>query len=238
MVNAMGVNSNTHSKESLAERKTSLGRFEWIRFQFLKLLYDVIFLFLMRDGSWREPLFTSIAPKAQCHVLSFGRGAISVARALAFRFPEAKVIGTDSYSNPIKKVFRSLLRRDIPNLMVVEVPRCGPLPFDAGSFDKVVLVLAFHNRIPDEKLAVAKEMLRVLRQGGMLHVAAYDKPSLPGENAILRLIRYLAGPAAADPHLNGSWIEYLSDGGFAGIRRQSSCSVGGARISVVRARKP
>lgn len=238
MVNAMGVNSNTHSKESLAERKTSLGRFEWIRFQFLKLLYDVIFWFLMRDESWQEPLFTSIAPKAQCHVLSFGRGAISVARTLALRFPEAKVIGTDSYSNPIKKVFRSLLRRDIPNLMVVEAPRCGPLPFDAGSFDKVVLVLAFHNRIPEEKLAVAKEMLRVLRHGGMLHVAAYDKPSLPGENAILRLVRYLAGPTAADPHLNGSWIEYLSDGGFAGIRRQSSCSVGGARISVVRARKP
>lgn len=238
MVNAMGANSNTHSNESLAERNTSLGRFEWIRFQFLKLIYDVSFLFMMRDVSWQEPLFASIEPKAQCRVLSFGRGAVSVARALALRIPDANVVGADPNLKATKKALRRVDRRNIPNLTVVAVSRCGQLPFAASSFDKVVLVLALHNHIPDEKLGIIKEMLRVLRHGGTLHVAAYDKPSLPGEQALLAITRYLSGATAADSHLDGSWIEFLTKAGFAGIRRQSSCSVVGARISVVRARKP
>ena len=193
---------------------------------------------MMRDASWQEPLFASIEPKARCRVLSFGRGAISVARTLAVRIPDANVVGADPNLKAIKTALWRVDQCSIPNLMVVEASRCGRLRFAASSFDKVVLVLALHNCIPEEKLEVAKEMLRVLRHGGTLHVAAYDKPSLPGEHALLAITRYLSGPTAADSHLDGSWIEFLTKAGFVGIRRQSSCSVVGARISVVRARKP
>ena len=238
MVNSMSIYPNRHSKESVAEHETCLGLLEWIRFRFLKLIYDVSFLFMMRDASWQEPLFASIEPKAQCRVLSVGRGAVSVARALATRIPQANVVGADPNLKTTKTTFRRVVRCDITNLMVVEVSRCGQLPFAANSFDKVVLVLALHNHIPDEKLEITKEMLRVLRHGGTLHVAAYDKSSLPGEQALLAITRYLSGASAADSHLDGSWIEFLTKAGFAGIRRQSSCAVVGARISVVRARKP
>jgi len=235
----MNASRNTNfNKSDLSGQKISFGLFEWIRFRFLKHLYEAIFLFLMRDTSWQEPLFASIERKTQCRVLTFGRGAISVARALAVRLPEANVIGADPNPKAIKTALRRVVRRNIPNLTIVEASRCGRLPFAASSFDKVVLVLAFHNCIPEEKLEVAKEMLRVLRHGGTLHVAAYDKPSLSGERALLAITRYLSGPTAAESHLDGSWIEFLTKAGFAGIRRQASCSVVGARISVVRARKP
>lgn len=122
--------------------------------------------------------------------------------------------------------------------MIAEALPSESLPFEAGYFDKVVLVFAFHSRVPEKKLCIAKEMLRILRYGGMLHIASYDKPSMPEERSLLALSWYLSGPTAAAPHLDGSWIKILTKAGFAGIRRQASCSVVGARISVVRARKP
>ncbi len=103
--------------------------------------------------------------------------------------------------------------------MVIEAPRGGRLPFDASSFDKVVLVLTLHDRPPDEKLGIAKEMLWILRRSGTLHVADYDKPAAPGEGAVLKLARYISGQAAAEPHINGSWTEFLAKAGFTGIRR-------------------
>ncbi|MET4803770.1 hypothetical protein ABIA96_006374 [Bradyrhizobium sp. LB11.1] len=38
----------------------------FIRFRYLvaKFIYDVIFVILVRDGSWQEEVFASLAPKA------------------------------------------------------------------------------------------------------------------------------------------------------------------------------
>jgi SAM-dependent methyltransferase len=239
MVTPMNTILNKHPDNGrLTEQTTSLGLFEWIRFQFLKALYEFILLFLMRETGWKEPLFASLGPNAPCRVLCLGRGTVSTARTLALRLPDANVIGIDSRHGAVKRAFRYIVRNKAPNVTITEAPPCGPLPVETGCIDRAVLVLAFHNRIPEEKLRIAKEMLRVLKHGGMLHIAAYDKPSLPEERSLLALARYLSGPTAADPHLDGSWIKFLSKAGFAGIRRQASCPVVGARISVVRARKP
>ncbi len=209
-----------------------------VRFQFFRLLYGVFHSVMVRDSSWQEPLLASISPDPRCRILSFGQGSVAIARTIALRFPDAEIVGADPHPSVIETARRWLVRNSIPNLMIMDVPAGKRLPLNAGSFDKVVLVLAFHYRMPEEKLMVAREMRRVLRHGGTLHVAACDKPSFAGEDAVLRITRYLSGPAAADSHLDGTWTEFLTKAGFVGIRRQSSQSVRVARISVVRARKP
>ena len=60
------------------------------------------------------------------------------------------------------------------------------------------------------KLELAKEVLRLLRHGGKLHVAEYDKPATGGERRILRLAAYISGPAAVEPHIDGSWTALLA----------------------------
>lgn len=214
------------------------GLFDRIRFWLVKLICETMLVVMVRDAAWQDPLFASLAPKANSRILSFGRGSVSVARALALRFPEASVIGADPNPRAVESARRRLGWRDIPNLQLIEAPLRGRISLDGGSFDKVVLVLMFYNRLPKDKTALAKEMRRLLRHGGTLHVVAYDKPAFPKERALLTLTRYFTEPAAADPHLDGSWPEFLEEASFAGKVRQSSFSIGVARISVVKARKP
>jgi ubiquinone/menaquinone biosynthesis C-methylase UbiE len=192
------------------------------RYWVAKVIYEIIFFILVRDGSWQEEVFASLAPKAGDRVLDIGLGSSSTAVSLARRYPEAR---------------QTILRKNLRNISMVSMPLQGNLPFDASSFDKAVCMLGFHDRSPEEKLRVAKEITRVLRRGGTLHVADFDKPENRGEGGILEFARRISGSAAAEPHMNGTWTEYLTKSGLVGVRRQSSHSIGIGRIAVVKARK-
>ena len=210
-----------------------------VRFRYwvAKLIYDVSFVILVRDGSWQEEVFESLAPKAGDRILDFGPGSSSTAVSLALRYPEATFIGADPSSKAVEKARRNVAQKEIGNVSVIDTTLLGKLPFDAGSFDKAVCMLGLHDRPPEEKLRIVKEIVRVVRRGGTLHVADFDKPENRGEGRILEFARRISGPAAVAPHINGSWTECLAKGGFTGVRRQSSCSIGIGRISVVKARK-
>ena len=213
------------------------GILQQIRFRAAKALYDGFFIIMMRDASWQDPLFAAVAPETNSQVLNFGPGSVSTARNLAIRFPTANIVAADPNAKTIEKAPRIIAWRNIPNLRIIGTPRHGRLPFDASSFDKVVLVLTLFDCPPGEKLAIAKEMRRVLQRGGTLHVADYDKPATRRERAILRFTEYISGRSAAEPHIDGSWTTFLAKGGFVNICRQSSHSVGIGRISIVKAKK-
>ena len=208
-----------------------------IRYWLAKLIYDVTFLFLGRDRSWQEEVFESLAPKAGDRILDFGPGSSSTAISLALRYPEATFIGVDPSSKAVKKARRNVARKKLGNVSIIDTAFPGKLPFDASSFDKAVCMLGLHDLPPEEKLRVVKEILRVERRGGTFHAADFDKPENGGEGRILELARRISGTAAVAPHMNGSWTECLAKGGFTGVRKQSSYSIGIGRITIVKARK-
>ena len=209
-----------------------------IRLGFARLLYDGFFDLMMSDRSWQEAVIDSLAPRADDRILDFGAGSGSMAIMLALRFPSSSFIAVDPDPSSASKAVRDITRHHIENVQVLAETTGDRFSFGAGSFDKAVSVLTFHDRSPDEKYRLANELRRVLRRGGTLHVADYDKPTNSNEHRILKFTERISGPAAATPHLNGSWTGSLVKAGFVGLRRQSSQSVGIGRISVVRARKP
>jgi ubiquinone/menaquinone biosynthesis C-methylase UbiE len=207
------------------------------RYWIAKLFYRITFLLLVRDVSWQEDIFQVLAPKAGDRILDFGPGSSTTVLSLALRHPETTFIAADSNFKAVENARRKVARKKLTNISFRVVALDGKLPFGAGSFDQAVCMLVLHDRPPEEKLQVVREIVRVVRRGGALHVADFDKPENSREGRILEFARRISGPAAAAPHIDGSWIECLAKGGLIGVRRQSSCSIGIGRISVVRARK-
>ena len=211
----------------------------FVRFRYwvAKLIYHGSFVLLVRDGSWQEEVFEALAPKAGDRILDFGPGSTSTAMSLALGYPEATFVAADPSSKAVENARRSVARKKLGNISVVAVVPDGKLPFDAGSFDKAVCMLGLHDRPPDEKLRIVKELVRIVRRGGTLHVADFDKPENPREGGILEFARRISGAAAVAPHMDGSWTQCLAKGGLIGVRRQSSYSIGIGRISAMKARK-
>src|SRR5260370_24830970 len=149
-----------------------------VRFRYwvAKLIYDGSFVILVRDGSWQEEVFESLAPKAGDRILDFGPGSSSCASSLALRYPEATFVGADPSSKAVEKARRSVAKKKLGNISVIDTTLHGKLPFDAGSFDKAVCMLGLHDRTPDEKLLIVEEVVRVVMRVGTLHGADFDKP--------------------------------------------------------------
>jgi ubiquinone/menaquinone biosynthesis C-methylase UbiE len=213
------------------------GAFVRLRYRFAKRIYDSIFGIIERAGSWQEELFASLAPGPGDRILDFGRGNSFTSISLALRYPEAQVVELEASREAAGTVQSKAIRNQTRNFSIVVAPFHGSLPFYAGSFDMVVCRLGLHDFPPKEKLAIVREIARVIRRGGTFHVADFDKAESPGEGSILELARRISGPAAVAAHMDGSWTEFLAKGGFASVRRQSSHSIGFGRVSVVKARK-
>lgn len=209
-----------------------------LRFWLARLIYDQILLFLIDDESWQDTLLASVAPKPADRILILGARSSFPALAFALAYPAATFSALDTNARAIAKTARRLTKKPIPNLILNEVSSDeNVLSFEVGSFDKVICVLALHHRIPAAKLLLLKEVVRVLRRGGLVHVLDFDKPELGKESGILEFAGRISGSEALAPHLNGTWLECFVKAGFAGVRRQSSHSIGIGRISVVKARK-
>jgi ubiquinone/menaquinone biosynthesis C-methylase UbiE len=98
-------------------------------------------------------------------------------------------------------------------------------------------LFGLHDLPPEQKLRVIREIVKVVRHNGSLHVVDFDKPENRSERRILEFATRISGSTAVEPHINGTWTEFLTEGGLAGVRRQSSHSVGIGRIATIRARK-
>lgn len=230
--------SNHRSSPLHRERGLRLPRiFKYASLPALKLLYRHLFIAMVQDASWQELLFGSIRCHPNSRLLSFGHNSALTGCILAGRFPDFTIVAADPSTRSIEKARRGMLRRNLSNLTLIEAPSRVRLPFSANSFDAVVLLLGLHNRPPEEKLIIAKEMLRLLRRGGRLHAVDYDKPAVYRERLILGVSRQISGEPAIRPHMDGSWTECFRSAGFVGVRRESSHSMTIARIAVIKARK-
>ena len=178
-----------------------------IWFGLAKLLYEQFSTAMLRDRSWQEAVIESLAPRVNDRILDFGPGSGSMAIMLACRFPNTTFVAVDTDPSSVDKAAWDITRRHIDNVEVLAGAREDRLSFGAGSFDKAVSVLSFHDRLPDGKYRLANELRRVLRRGGTLHVGDYDKPRNANERRILSLAERISGQAAVTPHLNGSWTD-------------------------------
>ena len=105
-------------------------------------------------------------------ILEFGCGVGTLTRALASRYPSARVFGVDTSeesigianSVPIESTSR-------PTYVVNEAPT---LPYADASMDVVIAACVFHHIPPDERSAWYDELRRVLAPGGVCAIFEHN----------------------------------------------------------------
>lgn len=205
-----------------------------LRLGCMKRAYNLFFVIFSRNEPWQDALFDSLALKEDDRVLIFGTRAATIATALARRHPDVNIVGVDPNPEAAERV-RGHALRGMRNVPITDLTQSLAIP--AGAFDKVVGMFTFHDRAPHEKLKLAREMLRVLRHRGTIHVADFDRPVIGREGSILKLVSVIFGSNVTESHLDGSWNECLVKAGFAGVHRLSTHSVIVGRVAVVQGRK-
>lgn len=201
-----------------------------VRVRLFMLVLKWAYRLTIRRGNWWEPLIQEAAPSSGERILEVSAEGFGECAALARQYPAVHFSTVQSAGS------NKDTHAPLSNLELLRWEQCC-IDCRAGSFDKVICSLALHPLPLKEKLVLLKEMRRVLRHSGTLHLADFDQPLRPREVHVLRSTGHLFGPETAESHLDGSWLNLIKQAGFVGVRRVNSFSEMIGRVAVIRARR-
>jgi ubiquinone/menaquinone biosynthesis C-methylase UbiE len=185
-----------------------------LRFQALTRLYDPVVRLTSREGRFKELLVDQAAAAAGQRILDLGCGTGTLALQVKQREPGAELVGLDADPEMLAQARRKAEQAGV-ELELTE-GFSTELPYEDASFDRVLSTLFFHHLDPEPKRRTAREIARVLKKGGELHVADWGRPSDPVMAAAFLGIRLLDGFENTADNVRGELPAIFEE---AGLRR-------------------
>jgi ubiquinone/menaquinone biosynthesis C-methylase UbiE len=185
-----------------------------LRFQALTRLYDPVVRLTSREGRFKELLVDQAAAAAGQRILDLGCGTGTLALQVKQREPGAELVGLDADPEMLAQARRKAEQAGV-ELELTE-GFSTELPYEDASFDRVLSTLFFHHLDPEPKRQTAREIARVLKKGGELHVADWGRPSDPVMAAAFLGIRLLDGFENTADNVRGELPAIFEE---AGLRR-------------------
>lgn len=182
---------------------------------------------LLAAGRWRAALLNGIAPHDGAHVLLVHIQDSDLSADLLAKFPDVSLATVNPFNpdpEPIEGVQRLLFEH-------------GRIESDGASFDKVVCCMALHPLAATAKLALLKEMRRVLRSRGTLYLADLDRAFSKQETLALIGTYDLYGHDTAVSHSDGTWTAQIALAGFKNVKQLYNEPDLIGRVSIFRARR-
>lgn len=134
-------------------------------------LYDP-FSWLARVGRIHGQLLDRAELRPGQRVLEIGCGTGNVLRTLGRRGLTIEMVGIDPDPAALRRARRKAARAKLP--IRYEQAFAGELPLADESFDRVLSSFMLHHLDAGERLRALREVRRVLRPGGQLHVVDVD----------------------------------------------------------------
>ncbi len=166
-------------------------------------------------------------------MLDLGCGTATLTILIKKAQPEAEVIGLDS-DLKILEIARSKVAKEGLSI-ALDQGMSSELPYYDNSFDRVVSSLVFHHLTRENKVRTFKEIFRIIRSGGELHVADFGKP----HNALMYLISlFVRHFEETSDNIKGLLPEMFRKAGFADVQETAQYMTVNGTLSLYRARKP
>ncbi len=180
----------------------------------LTRFYDPAMAATMRERTFRRALVRSAVTSEPRVILDVGCGTGSQTIALADATPHAEIIGVDGDPDALTRAHARGAGRAITWLEAF----AQDLPLDDDAVDCVTASLLLHHLSPPTRLAALREMRRVLRPGGCLHIADWGRPQDPAMRLAFLSIRLLDGRENTADHAAGRIPQIIKDAGFADVQ--------------------
>ncbi|PSB48925.1 methyltransferase type 11 [Cyanosarcina cf. burmensis CCALA 770] len=206
-----------------------------LKYDLLTPVYDPLLKWTMGEFAFKRQLVRQAGIEKGNRVLDLGCGTATLTLLLKKSHPEAEVVGLDGDPKVLEiaktKAVKTGLKIALDRGMAFE------LPYPDRSFDRVLSSLVFHHLTRDNKVRTLKEVFRVLKPGGELHVADWGKP----QNTLMRvaflLVQMLDGFNTTADSVNGLLPELFSQAGFEDIQQTERRMTLFGTLALYRARK-
>ena len=183
-----------------------------LRFAALTRIYDPVIRATTREGRFKEMLVEQAAAEPGHRVLDLGCGTGTLAIQVKRRQPGAEVVGLDADPEMLERAKSKASEAGVE--LQLDEGYSTDLPYEDASFDRVLSTLFFHHLDPEPKRQTAREIARVLRKGGELHVADWGEPADPVMAAAFLSIRLLDGFENTAENVHGELPRIFEEAGL------------------------
>ena len=204
-----------------------------LQYHWLTPLYDGVLRLVLRDDVLKRRLIRQARLPDRAQVLDLGCGTATLTIMIKQAHPEARVHGLD-IDPAILRVARAKAARAGAEISL-EQGTATQLPYQDRSFDRVLTSLFFHHLDTDQKQRTARELARVLRSGGELHVVDFGKP----HTRLMWVLSLVVGrlEEVAD-NVAGRLPRFLEQAGFLDVAETARRASMVGTLSLYRAVRP
>ncbi len=215
----------------------SEGRFvPALGFQWLTPAYDAVVAATTRERRFKQALMAQAHLEAGQQVLDLACGTGTLAVWIKQLHPGVDVTGIDGDTKILAIARRKATRARVA--IGFDQGLSFQLPYPDARFDRVFCSLFFHHLSWHDKQRTAREIRRVLRPGGQLHVADWGRASGLVMRGVFFAIQLLDGFANTRDNVEGRLVELFRRAGFAEVSQQQTfCTVFGT-MALYRAMRP
>jgi ubiquinone/menaquinone biosynthesis C-methylase UbiE len=180
--------------------------------------YDTLIRWTMPEDTFKRELIRQAGIKSRERILDLGCGTATLTLLIKEQHPDATVVGIDGDEKIVQIGSRKIKKAGLGITLTQAMAFALPYPDDP--FDRVLSSLMFHHLTRENKLSSFKEIYRVLRNGGELHIADFGKP----HNLLMKIIslpwRLFGGSSGAD-NLQGLLPGMMRESGFIDVREST-----------------
>ena len=187
-----------------------------LKYRWLTGFYDPLLAHALRESTFKPHLVDQASIKNGHRVLDLGCGTATLTCLIKKAHPEAEVVGLDGDQTVLDIARGKAAKAGMD--VTLDHGMAFDLPYPDDSFDRVLSSLLFHHLTRENKVATLREVFRVLRPDGELHVADWGKPHNWLMGIAFLAVRLLDGFETTEDNVKGLLPELFAQPGFEDIQ--------------------
>ncbi|MFN8386356.1 MAG: class I SAM-dependent methyltransferase [Anaerolineales bacterium] len=201
-----------------------------LNFKWLTPLYDPLLKWVMREETFKRKLVQQANIQPMMKALDLGCGTGTLTLMLKRAYPDAQITGLDG-DPEVLEIARNKTRG-------VEIQwdegLASSLPYPDSTFDRVVTSLVIHHLVTDDKRRAFKEIFRILKPHGELHVLDFGAP----HSLLTRfMVTYMRRLEETADNFDGLIPLFVAEAGFGGVKEAENFVTVFGPLSIIQAVK-